>query len=118
MPLVFTTRETSPALILWLAAAGLIAELLSRYFIAAAMQISHGRAKHRGQSSFIPALSIEHLMERMMLFVILTTGEILIVSSYTATSDSIGPVRRPHDAASQPSADPVSHRSRSSGAPR
>ncbi|PWN43216.1 hypothetical protein IE81DRAFT_346811 [Ceraceosorus guamensis] len=88
LPLMFVT---SPRLILGFSCAGVVAELSSRYVVAAALQMAHGKAKHAGKKTFIPALSLEHLMERMTLFVILVTGEILIVSSYTASGGDIGP---------------------------
>lgn len=67
LPLLFVK---SPTAIITLVVAGIGVELASRYVLAAAMQILHGRSKHKNggvtSSLFIPAISIEHLMERMV----------------------------------------------------
>ncbi|KAK0547787.1 hypothetical protein OC846_004383 [Tilletia horrida] len=87
IPLIFVT---TPWLIILLWTAGIAVEIFSRYFIALGLQIMHARQKHKGQTSYIPAASIEHIMERMVLFTILIIGESILVSNYSATPGLFG----------------------------
>ncbi|CAD6920460.1 unnamed protein product [Tilletia controversa] len=87
IPLTFVS---SPELIIILWTAGIAVDVFSRYFIALGLQLMHARQKHRGETSFIPAGSIEHIMERMVLFTILIIGEAILVSNYTAQTGTFG----------------------------
>jgi len=87
IPLMFVT---TPWLIITLWTTGILVEILSRYFIALGLQIMHSRQKHRGQTSYVPAASIEHIMERMVLFTILIIGEAILVANYTAGAGTYG----------------------------
>ncbi|KAK0520803.1 hypothetical protein OC842_006986, partial [Tilletia horrida] len=87
IPLIFVT---TPGLIIFLWTAGIAVEIFSRYFIALGLQVMHARQKHRGQTSYIPAASIEHIMERMVLFTILIIGEAILVSNYSSTEGTFG----------------------------
>lgn len=88
IPLIFVT---SPVAIVVLVVVGIVTELASRYVLGAAMQWAHGRGKHAGEKMFIPALSIEHLMERMAAFTILIVGESILNATYQASGNQYGP---------------------------
>lgn len=75
LPLIFLEE---PGIIVILMCCGIILELSSRYLVAAAMQILHGKAKHAGHKTYIPAYSLPHLMERMTQFTILVVGEAIM----------------------------------------
>ena len=88
LPIIFIT---SPGIIVILVVAGILLELSSRFIVAAAMQILHGRAKHQGHKTYMPAYSLPHLMERMTQFTILVVGESIMNATYVAFSGEYGP---------------------------
>ncbi|KAK0544380.1 hypothetical protein OC844_007470 [Tilletia horrida] len=87
IPLLFVSNP-SAIIVLW--TTGFTADIVSRYCIAFGLQFIHGRQKHQGQTSYIPAASVEHTMERMTLFAILVFGEVILVSHFTAAQETFG----------------------------
>jgi len=88
LPVIFIT---SPGLIVILVVSGIALELSSRFIVAAVMQILHGRAKHKGHKTYMPAYSLPHLMERMTQFSILVVGESIMNAVYVAYAGEFGP---------------------------
>jgi low temperature requirement protein LtrA len=88
LPVLFLNR---PGLIVILLVAGVVAEIASRYLIAAALQLAHGHAKHKGHKTYMPAYSLPHIMERTTLFTILVIGEVIMSATYTAYAGEHGP---------------------------
>ncbi|KAE8241871.1 hypothetical protein A4X13_0g7224 [Tilletia indica] len=87
IPLTFVT---TPWLIILLWTSAIAVDVFSKYFIAMGLQSMHARQKLRGETSYIPAASIEHIMERMVLFTILIIGEAILVANYVAEDKSFG----------------------------
>jgi low temperature requirement protein LtrA len=90
LPIIFIT---DPGLVVILVVAGISLELSSRFLVASAMQILHGRAKHKGHKTYMPAYSLPHLMERMTQFTILVVGEAVMNATFIAVSGEFGPQR-------------------------
>ncbi|PWN32444.1 uncharacterized protein FA14DRAFT_181133 [Meira miltonrushii] len=88
LPIMFLDR---PGLIVILICVGVVAELAIRYVVAALLQIMHGRSKHKGHTTYMPAYAITHLMERTTLFTILVLGETVMSSTFIAQPDEYGP---------------------------
>lgn len=88
LPVMFLDR---PGLIVILICVGVVAELAIRYLVAALLQIMHGRSKHKGHTTYMPAYAITHLMERTTLFTILVVGETVLNSTFVANPDEYGP---------------------------
>lgn len=87
LPVIFITE---PGYIVILVCAGILLELSSRYIVAAVMQVLHGRAKHKGHKTYMPAYSLPHMMERMTQFTILVVGEAIMNASYVAFAGEFG----------------------------
>ncbi|PWN25667.1 hypothetical protein BDZ90DRAFT_223281 [Jaminaea rosea] len=81
-----------PAMLLWLLVAGIVCDILFRFGISYTMQFWHGRAKRHGHSgdTFIPVTSVEHSMERSLLFTLLVIGESILNATFKAEPDSLG----------------------------
>lgn len=88
LPIIFITE---PGYIVILICAGVVLELSSRFIVAAVMQKLHGRAKHKGHKTYMPAYSLPHLMERMTQFTILVVGESIMNATFVAYSGEYGP---------------------------
>ncbi|MCO5588070.1 hypothetical protein L7F22_042025 [Adiantum nelumboides] len=80
-----------PGVIVILIAAGVVSELTIRYLVAGILQVMHGRSKHRGHKTYIPAYSLPHMMERTTLFVILVIGETVMNGTFVAGPGEYGP---------------------------
>ncbi|PWN32443.1 uncharacterized protein FA14DRAFT_111934, partial [Meira miltonrushii] len=80
-----------PGAIVILIAVGVVSELTIRYFVAGILQVMHGRSKHKGHKTYIPAYSLPHLMERTTLFVILVIGETVMNGTFVAGPGEYGP---------------------------
>lgn len=88
LPIIFID---APGIIVILICAGVILELTMRYLVAAVLQVMHGRAKHKGHKTYLPAYSLPHMMERTTLFTILVIGEMIMNATYVAYSGEYGP---------------------------
>ncbi|UZJ54017.1 hypothetical protein CBS101457_003337 [Exobasidium rhododendri] len=88
LPVIFID---SPGIIVILVVSGIALELSSRFIVAAAIQVLHGRAKHKGHKTYMPAYSLPHLMERMTQFTILVVGESIMNATFVAYSGEYGP---------------------------
>ncbi|KAG8876147.1 hypothetical protein FRB97_004423 [Tulasnella sp. 331] len=81
LPLIWVT---SPSWVVGLFSAGIITELSNRYVVGLyTIFIQKQRFKSGKDSWYVPALNIEHAMERMGLFVLLVIGESIINVSFT-----------------------------------
>lgn len=77
---------------------GMAADVGLRYVVSVATQWVHGWFKRKSKSGHtqhsglghVPAINVEHLAERMMLFSLLTIGEVILSSMFTASAN-------PHD---------------------
>ncbi|KAG9036713.1 hypothetical protein FRB95_008044 [Tulasnella sp. JGI-2019a] len=91
LPLIWVAN---PTVVVTLASLGIFAELSSRYFVGFYIRLTHKRVAKKGQSGwYVPALNIEHSMERTGLFVILVIGESIINVTFAplAGSSQYGP---------------------------
>ena len=87
LPLMFVKSTDA---VMLLCVIGVFLDISMKYVIAAASQWLHGRTKHAGHHTFFPAVSVEHLQERMLLFSILVIGESILNSTYTASPGNFG----------------------------
>ncbi|KAG8998575.1 hypothetical protein FRB94_001407 [Tulasnella sp. JGI-2019a] len=91
LPLIWVAN---PTVVVTLASLGIFAELSSRYFVGLYIRLTHRRVAKKGQTGwYVPALNIEHSMERTGLFVILVIGESIINVTFAplAGSSQYGP---------------------------
>ncbi|KAG8867616.1 hypothetical protein FRB98_004084, partial [Tulasnella sp. 332] len=83
LPLIWVS---TPSVIVGLASAGIFAELSSRYIVGLYTIFMQKRVIKKGKKGgYIPALNIEHSMERTGLFVILVIGESIINVTFAPT---------------------------------
>lgn len=81
----------SPALIVCLMFVGMCLEMLNPFIVLTLLKCVHQWTKRWNKKSlFIPALSLEHTMERTVQFVIVVIGEMIISSTFVASEDSYG----------------------------
>lgn len=81
----------SPALIVSLGFVGMILEMLNPFIVISLLKYVHQLSKRWNKRSlFIPALSLEHAMERTIQFVIVVVGEMIINSAFMASKDEYG----------------------------
>lgn len=87
-----TVPVAAPKTLLILLVAGNACDILSRFAISYTIQFWHGRAKRHqhDHDTFIPVTSVEHSMERSLLFTLLVIGESILNATYRASPDSLG----------------------------
>lgn len=81
----------SPALIVILMFVGMVLELLNAFLVLYIIKFYHSLSKRWNKTPlYIPALSMEHVMERTIQFVIVVVGEMIISATYSASKSKFG----------------------------
>lgn len=81
----------SPSLIVTLMFVGMGLEMFNPFVVNCLLKFLHQLTKKwNKQSLYIPALSLEHAMERTVQFVIVVIGEMIISSAFVASKGSYG----------------------------
>lgn len=76
----------SAPLILILMFVGMVLEMLNSFMVLYTVRtLNYYTKKRTGRRLYIPALSLEHAMERTTQFVIVATGEMIVSSTFTAS---------------------------------
>ena len=88
IPVIFYWQ---PRIIVTLMFIGMGAELLNSFIVLYLLRLYNYVVKNwTNKMLYVPAISIEHAIERMVLFVIVVVGEVIISSSYKADGQSYG----------------------------
>ncbi|WFD44371.1 hypothetical protein MPSI1_003039 [Malassezia psittaci] len=81
-----------PPLIVGLMFVGMIAEIIHGFLVRGALWLQNEhRIRAKKEPLYIPALSQEHAIERIVLFVLVVVGEMIINSTYLASERTYGP---------------------------